>query len=130
MEELELVTLLKEVYVRNVNCADRIEKLYYSAGYDPICIYCATHVIAKKSEYYPQCSDCKQLMVKKKYYYYVNFHYLFSFVFWLSYFIVLILFVTAYLYIFCDCISDSVHYSSIFIYFFFFTVSACISVQF
>lgn len=33
-----------EVYVRIVNC---IEKLYYSAGYDPICIYCATDVTAE-----------------------------------------------------------------------------------
>ena len=66
LEELELPALLKEVYIRNVNCADPIKKLYYSAGCGPICIYCATDVIAEKSEYYPQCSDCKQPMVKKK----------------------------------------------------------------
>ena len=46
LEELDLPAPLKEVYVRNVNCADPIEKLYYSAGYDPICIYCATDVTA------------------------------------------------------------------------------------
>ena len=32
---------LNEVYVRDVTCADHIEKLYFSAGYQPICIYCA-----------------------------------------------------------------------------------------
>ena len=28
-------------YVRDVTCADHIEKLYFSAGYESICIYCA-----------------------------------------------------------------------------------------
>ena len=66
LEELDLPAPLKEVYIRNVNCADPIEKLYYSAGYDLICIYCATDVTADSPEYYPQCSDCTQLKIKKK----------------------------------------------------------------
>ena len=66
LEELELPAPLNEVYVRNVNCADPIEKLYYSAGYDPICIYCAANVTADRPEYYPQCCECKQPMIKKK----------------------------------------------------------------
>ena len=36
-----------------------IEKLYYSAGYDPICYYCASEEITEVSEdIYPLCSDC------------------------------------------------------------------------
>ena len=41
LQELELPAPLSEVYVRNLKCFDQVEKLYYSAGYEPICIYCA-----------------------------------------------------------------------------------------
>ena len=40
-----------EVYVCNINCYDPIEKLYYSAGYAPTCIYCAEEVVDANSEF-------------------------------------------------------------------------------
>ena len=42
--DLELEDDFPLVYVRDISCDDPIEKLYYSAGYEPICIYCAQEV--------------------------------------------------------------------------------------
>ena len=39
--DMELTGKLNKVYVRDVSCADPIEKLYYTAKYSPICVYCA-----------------------------------------------------------------------------------------
>ena len=39
-----------------------IQKLYYSAGYEPICIHCGQEVTEDTdptSKSYPQCGDCK-----------------------------------------------------------------------
>ena len=68
LEDLYLDPPLNEVYVRDVCCLDHIEKLYYSAGYEPICIYCACEVDgnAECSECFPQCSECKQPKFKKR----------------------------------------------------------------
>jgi len=44
LQELDLPSPLNDVYVRSINCFDPVEKLYYLAGYDPICIYCAGNV--------------------------------------------------------------------------------------
>ena len=68
LEDLNLQPPLNEVYVRDVNCSDPIEKLYYSAGYEPICIYCATDLqsMDSSSQFYPQCCDCKQTKVPKR----------------------------------------------------------------
>ena len=38
LQELDLPAFLSEVYVRNLRCFDPVEKLYYSAGYEEICI--------------------------------------------------------------------------------------------
>ena len=47
------------VYVRNIVCGEPVEKLYYSAKYPPICVYCATPVDPNtESDHYPQCTDC------------------------------------------------------------------------
>lgn len=35
---------LNEVYTRELSCEEPIEKLYYSATYSPICVYCAEEV--------------------------------------------------------------------------------------
>lgn len=35
----ELPEPFKEVYVRNINCYDPIEKLYYSTGYGPVAMH-------------------------------------------------------------------------------------------
>ena len=50
------------VYVQDLSCDDPIEKLYYSAGYEPICIHCGQEVTKdadSTSKSYPQCEDCK-----------------------------------------------------------------------
>ena len=41
------------------DCYDPIEKLYYSAKFDPICIYCAADQPFTSDDQYPQCSNCK-----------------------------------------------------------------------
>ena len=49
------------VYTRTLNCYEPIEKQYYSAGFKPICVYCAsTDNLDMKSDtgYLPQCTDC------------------------------------------------------------------------
>ena len=38
-----------------IPCSHPIEKLYYSAGYDPICVYCSTPVQDIVPGFYPQC---------------------------------------------------------------------------
>ena len=36
LQDLDLPKPLDEVYVRNLNCGDPVEKLYYTSGYEPI----------------------------------------------------------------------------------------------
>ncbi|XP_065906831.1 uncharacterized protein [Dysidea avara] len=66
LQDMELPEPFSEVYVRNINCYDPIEKLYYSAGYTPICIYCAEEVeVDVDSAFYPQCAHCQKPKIKK-----------------------------------------------------------------
>ena len=69
LQDIDLPPLLNDVhvYVRSLNCFDLIEKLYFSAGYEPICFYCAGQVKQEQSQatafgpaqrYYPQCVQC------------------------------------------------------------------------
>ena len=51
LQDLKLWPPLDEVYVQDVTCADHIEKLYFSAGYEPICIYCAGAVDKVNSDF-------------------------------------------------------------------------------
>ena len=50
------------VYVKKMFCNEPIERLYYSANFDDICVYCAGDVPPWSSryteEFYPQCDDC------------------------------------------------------------------------
>ena len=47
------------VYVRNLVCNDPVERLYYSAGYEPICIYCSNESsLTEDNDTYPQCQSC------------------------------------------------------------------------
>ena len=68
LEDLHFDPPLNKVYVRDVCCSGHIEKLYDSAGYEPICIYCACEMDgdADCSECFPQCSECKQPKIKKR----------------------------------------------------------------
>ena len=47
------------IYVRNLVCNDPVECLYYSAGYEPICIYCSNKSsLTEDNDTYPQCQSC------------------------------------------------------------------------
>ena len=58
LQDLELRDEFREVEVRDHACYDVIEKLYYSANYDPICIYCGKDEPFSSPSYYPLCNDC------------------------------------------------------------------------
>ena len=61
LQEAEIPSQLKNlVYVKNMHCNEPTEKLYYSAKFEDICIYCAANVPpwSDSEPYYPQCDDC------------------------------------------------------------------------
>lgn len=49
-QDLALPEIFSCVFVREHNYSDHIEKLYYSAGYEPISIYCADEDVEENSE--------------------------------------------------------------------------------
>ena len=53
-------------YIREHNCFDPVEKLYYSAGFEPICIYCAAEGVEERDGFYPKCSACSDKPLVKK----------------------------------------------------------------
>ncbi len=60
LQDLELpLDLTDKVYMRDLNCHEPIEILYYSAKYDPICIYCGQPEPFKNEKEYPQCDSCQ-----------------------------------------------------------------------
>ena len=59
LQDLDLPGRLNDVYTRQLHCEEPIEKLYYSAKYNPICIYCAEDVNTVPADRYPQCDSCK-----------------------------------------------------------------------
>ena len=66
LQDLELSGRLNEVFTRELSCEDPKEKLYYSAKYTPICIYCVEDVEFVPKDKYPQCEACihKPLILK------------------------------------------------------------------
>ncbi len=60
LQELDdIPAALKDiVFVREMSCGQPIEKLYYAARFDDICVYCAEVVSpwSNTEQYYPQCS--------------------------------------------------------------------------
>ena len=62
LQDLELSGKLVNVYIRELSCEDPIEKLYYTAKYPPICVYCAHPMSEADSEiddeHFPQCEGC------------------------------------------------------------------------
>ena len=61
LQDADIPMYLKDVvYVRQMSCEDPIEKLYYSAKFEDICVYCAASVPpwSDTEPYYPQCSSC------------------------------------------------------------------------
>ena len=58
---------LIEVDVRDDDCHDVVEKLYYSAKFDPICVYRGKdEPYTDKNNYRPQCHSCKDKPAIKK----------------------------------------------------------------
>ena len=65
-DDLDLPAGLK-VYIKDHDCGDHIEKIYYSCGYEPLCIYCGEYLRdVEEADYYPQCEDCKEPQVAKR----------------------------------------------------------------
>ncbi|XP_066928996.1 uncharacterized protein [Clytia hemisphaerica] len=56
------------VFVKDHDCADPIERLYYSCGYEPICIQCGWYLRDADEDdvAYPQCVDCTEEPIKKR----------------------------------------------------------------
>ena len=70
LEDLVMPPELSTVCVRDHQCGDPMEKLYYSAGYDPVCYYCASENVDDSiaAEFYPMCTSCvdKECVRKRK----------------------------------------------------------------
>ena len=63
LNELDLHNdLLSVMFVRDSQCNDPVEALYYSVNYTAICMYCCADMDCSETvtsrEYYPQCEDC------------------------------------------------------------------------
>ena len=57
--DLDLPTPLRDVDCRDLRSEDPVEKLYYSMGYEPICIYCSSEDdLDNPEECYPICASC------------------------------------------------------------------------
>lgn len=61
--ELDLPDNLKQVCVKHHECYNPIEKLYYSTGFEPICIHCGgalddVNCMDGLHPAYPQCLHC------------------------------------------------------------------------
>ena len=63
LDDLDLPDSLSSVVIHSHECGDAIERLYYSAGYEDICIFCATAsdlVQSLPDSVYPICSSCQE----------------------------------------------------------------------
>ena len=60
-EDFNMPGRLANVFVKDHSCADVIEKLYYSCGFEPICVHCASEDTIDSEEFLPQCEDCQHL---------------------------------------------------------------------
>ena len=59
LSDLDLNSRLADVCIRDIQCYDPLEKLYFSMNKDPICIYCCGSAnLATKEGCYPQCNNC------------------------------------------------------------------------
>jgi len=66
LKDLDLPEEFRNVEIRVHNCQDTVEKLYYSAKYEPICVYCARNEPWTIPHQYPQCQECSSLPPIKK----------------------------------------------------------------
>lgn len=58
LAELDLGENFKDVEIRDV-----IEKLYYSAGLEPICVYCGVYQPFTSDDHYRQCKACSRRFI-------------------------------------------------------------------
>ena len=59
LSDLDLPDCLVDVHCRDLRCGDPVEKLYYSMGYENICIYCSSEdYIIIPDKCYPICMTC------------------------------------------------------------------------
>ena len=66
LADLCLPEKFKDVEIRVHACDDIIEKLYYSANFEPICVYCGIEASYTNSRSYPQCTHCSNKPSVKK----------------------------------------------------------------
>ncbi len=66
IQDLDLPEKFSCVYMKDQNCHDTVKKLYYSADFEPICIYCASENVDDCDGSYPKCSDCSEKLTIKK----------------------------------------------------------------
>ena len=67
LHDLEFPSTLSQVCVRDLQCYDPVEKLYYSMNYDPICVHCCSEDnLVSAQGCYPQCAQCKHKVPVKK----------------------------------------------------------------
>ena len=67
LQDLHLEDKFKDVEIRDHACGDVIEKLYYSAGFEPICVYCGCdQPFISPQQQYPQCEACLHYPPVKK----------------------------------------------------------------
>ena len=67
LSDLELSDSLSDVCVRDLQCYDPLEKLYFSMNYNPICIHCCSEDnLVSVQGCYPQCESCKHKEPVKK----------------------------------------------------------------
>jgi hypothetical protein len=60
-DDLDLPGRLTNVFVKDHNCTECIEKLYYSCGFEPIYVYCASEEVEDSDERLPQCQECSHM---------------------------------------------------------------------
>ena len=64
--DLDLSDELADVHFRDLRCEDPVEKLYYSLGYEQICIYCSSEPddVDITEKCYPICLSFKSPISK------------------------------------------------------------------
>ena len=66
LQDLHLGDEFKDVEIRDRACGDTIEKLYYSAGFEPVCVYCGCDQPFTSPEQYTQYKACSHHPPVKK----------------------------------------------------------------
>ncbi len=59
LKDLNLTEEYNDIEIRDHDCFDPIEKLYYSAKNQPICVYCGEDQPYTSDNSYPMCATCQ-----------------------------------------------------------------------